>query len=238
MGPVSALPEAVVVAGDVLSPAAAGPVEVVIRLPAWVAAFTASLPAVIPACEDRLRVTIELARQNVAHGSGGPFGAAVFDERGRLVAAGVNLVLPFGCSILHAEMVALALAERVAGRFDLSDGGRRQYELCASTEPCAMCFGAIPWSGVSRLVCGARDEDARAAGFDEGPKLPDWVGALAERGIEVVRDVLRAEAVAVFSDYAATGGAIYNAGGPRRTCPPHSAETVQSEPLAVRAQVG
>jgi hypothetical protein len=78
-----------------------------------------------------------------------------------------------------------------------------------------MCFGAIPWSGVSRLVCGARDADARAAGFDEGPKLKDWVGALAERGIEVVRDVLHAEATAVFAEYAAAGGAIYNAGKPQ-----------------------
>jgi tRNA(Arg) A34 adenosine deaminase TadA len=191
------------------SPGVALP-EVLIRVPPWVATFVASLPAAIPRREDRLRVAIELARRNVAQRSGGPFGAAVFDDAGRLVAPGVNLVVPLGCSILHAEMVALALAQRCAGRFDLSDGGRRRYELCASTEPCAMCFGAIPWSGVSCVVCGARDEDARAAGFDEGPKLADWVGALAARGIEVVRDVLRSEAAAVLSDYRATGGPIYN----------------------------
>ena len=190
--------------------------ELVIRQPAWLGAFMASLPAAIPRLEDRLRVAIELARRNVAHGSGGPFGAAVFDESGRFVAPGVNLVVPLGCSILHAEMVALALAQRLEGRFDLSAGGRRRFELCASTEPCAMCFGALPWSGVSRLVCGARDADARAAGFDEGPKLRNWVGALARRGIEVVRDVRRAEARAVLQDYAAAGGAIYNAGKPGR----------------------
>lgn len=188
--------------------------ELVIRLPVWLDAFTASLPAAIPRREDRVRVAIELARRNVAHGSGGPFGAAVFDESGRFVAPGVNLVVPLGCSILHAEVVALALAQRLERRFDLSDGGRRRFELCASTEPCAMCFGALPWSGVSRLVCGARDADARAAGFDEGPKLRNWVQALARRGIEVVRDVLRAEAASVLREYAAAGGAIYNAGKP------------------------
>jgi tRNA(Arg) A34 adenosine deaminase TadA len=73
------------------------------------------------------------------------------------------------------------------------------------------CFGATTWSGVRRLVCGARDEDARAIGFDEGPKLPDWVGALEERGISVVRDTCRDEAAAVLRDYAESGGLIYNA---------------------------
>ena len=85
--------------------------------------------------------------------------------------------------------------------------------MVASTEPCAMCFGAIPWSGVTRLVCGARDEDARRIGFDEGPKLPDWRKALQKRGIRVTRDVLREEAVAVLDLYVDLGGPIYNAGG-------------------------
>ncbi len=75
-----------------------------------------------------------------------------------------------------------------------------------------MCFGAIPWSGVRRLVCGARDEDARAIGFDEGPKLSDWVTALKDRDITVLRDVLRDEATAVLQEYIASGGIIYNPG--------------------------
>jgi tRNA(Arg) A34 adenosine deaminase TadA len=75
-----------------------------------------------------------------------------------------------------------------------------------------MCFGAIPWSGVPRLVCGARDEDARRIGFDEGPKLSGWQEALENRGIHVVRDVLRKEAVEVLDLYVRLGGPIYNAG--------------------------
>lgn len=73
-----------------------------------------------------------------------------------------------------------------------------------------MCLGAIPWSGVSRLVCGARDEDARRIGFDEGDKPSDWIGRLRKRGIEVVRDVSRTEAVSVLEEYARNGGIIYN----------------------------
>lgn len=181
-----------------------------IRLPDWIEPFVRALPPVLPRVEDRLRVAIELARRNVAHGSGGPFGAAVFDAGGGLVAAGVNLVVAGRCSVLHAEIVALALAQQRVGRFDLSDGGRERWELCASSEPCAMCFGAVPWSGVTRLVCGARAEDAVAVGFDEGPKPGDWVGELQRRGIAVARDVLREDAVAVLAEYRARGGCVYN----------------------------
>jgi tRNA(Arg) A34 adenosine deaminase TadA len=74
-----------------------------------------------------------------------------------------------------------------------------------------MCLGAISWSGARRVVCGARESDARAIGFDEGPKLSDWVSALASRGIEVIRDVCRSEAREVLRRYAEAGGPIYNA---------------------------
>lgn len=162
--------------------------------------------------EDRMRFVVALAQQNVEKQSGGPFGAGVFDKEGHLVAAGVNIVVTRNCSILHAEMVAIALAQKELGRYDISNGGKSDYELVTSAEPCAMCFGALPWSGITRLVCGARDEDARRIGFDEGPKLHNWEQALEERGIKVVRDVLRCEAVAVLDLYVQLGGPIYNAG--------------------------
>jgi tRNA(Arg) A34 adenosine deaminase TadA len=60
-----------------------------------------------------------------------------------------------------------------------------------------MCLGAIHWSGLTEVVCGARDEDVRSIGFDEGHKPPDWSALLAQWGIGVQADVLRADAVAV-----------------------------------------
>jgi tRNA(Arg) A34 adenosine deaminase TadA len=188
--------------------------EVCIQLPDWIENFLATSPEVFSNVEDRLRFVIALARQNVQRQTGGPFAAAVFDDSGRLVAPGVNMVVISNCSVLHAEIVALVLAQKALNRYDLSDGGRLHYDLVAAAEPCAMCFGAVTWSGVRRLVCGARDEDARAIGFDEGPKLDDWVAALNDRGIAVVRDVLREDAVAVLREYVAAGGTIYNSGRP------------------------
>ncbi|MBN2137530.1 MAG: hypothetical protein JW720_06970 [Sedimentisphaerales bacterium] len=183
-----------------------------LSLPDWVSEYIANGPAVFDTVERRMSFVIALSRQNVRRKTGGPFGAAVFEKNGRLISAGVNIVEAANCSVLHAEIVAIVLAQRTLGRYDLSNSGKEHYELAASTEPCAMCFGALPWSGIRALVCGARDEDARGIGFDEGPKLADWIEALDERGISVRRDVLREEAAAVLREYANTGGSIYNAG--------------------------
>ncbi len=188
--------------------------EICVSLPPWVEQFIAASPGVYRDAEEQMRFVIALARENVRHGTGGPFAAAVFDGKGRLVAPGINLVTAANCSVLHAEIVALMLAQKSLARYDLGDGGKQRFDLVATTEPCAMCFGAVPWSGVQQLVCGARDEDARAIGFDEGPKLPDWVSALNSRGITVQCDVLREEAAAVLREYVAAGGVIYNAGRP------------------------
>jgi tRNA(Arg) A34 adenosine deaminase TadA len=186
--------------------------QVMLELPGWVEEFLPDPGGAYPTQEDRMPLVIELSRLNVERGTGGPFGAAIFErETGRLLAPGMNLVVPSGCSVAHAEMVAIMIAQQVVGDFDLGGGGKPPYELYASTEPCAMCYGAIPWSGVRGLLCAARDEDARAVGFDEGVKLPDWVTALEERGISVERDVLREDAARVLKDYANSGGEIYNA---------------------------
>jgi tRNA(Arg) A34 adenosine deaminase TadA len=195
------------------------PIDFMIELPQWLTESLECSPKIFPTQEDRMRCIVALARENVVQQTGGPFGAGVFDASGHLIAAGVNLVMSSNCSIFHAEIVAIALAQKKLGRYDLSNGGNDIYELVASTEPCAMCFGALPWSGIRRLVCGARDEDARSIGFDEGPKLPNWQEALEKRGVRVLRDVLRHEAVDVLNLYVKSGGTIYNTGGGGRgTC--------------------
>lgn len=183
-----------------------------VSLPGWVEELLSDPGREYPTEEDWMRLVIELSRSNVDHGTGGPFGAGIFDlSTNRLVAPGVNLVATANLSAAHAEMVAIMISQQVVGHFDLGGEGLPAYELVASTEPCAMCFGATPWSGVRRLVCGAREEDARAIGFDEGPKTPDWVASLEQRGISVARDVYRDEAAAVLRYYAEKGGMIYNA---------------------------
>ena len=181
---------------------------ITIGLPPWFADVETDL---IVATGQRMAFVIELAERNLAEGTGGPFGAAIFEsESGRLVAPGVNRVVPTATSFAHAEIVAIGLASQQLGTFDLGGEGLPAMELVASTEPCALCLGGAVWSGVRKVVTGARDADARAIGFDEGPKVADWKAALESRGIEVEADVMRAEAASVLEDYAASGAVIYN----------------------------
>jgi len=161
--------------------------------------------------DDKMALVVALASANVEHDTGGPFGAAVFDlTNDRLVAPGVNRVVPTSNPTAHAEIVAISIAGSRLGRHDLGGSGQHPMALVSSVEPCAMCLGATPWSGVSRLVIGARDEDARSVGFDEGTKPRRWIESLQARDITVVRDVLREEATDVLARYRKAGGEIYN----------------------------
>lgn len=155
-----------------------------------------------------MRVAVDLADRNIAHG-GGPFGAAIFDTAtGRIVSVGANWVMAQRLSLLHAEVAAIAFAQSRLGSHSLGHGA---YELVTSSEPCAQCLGATVWSGVRRIVCGANARDAEAIGFDEGPRRDDWEAQLEARGIAVTRGVLEAEARAVLLGYRERGGVIYNA---------------------------
>ena len=150
----------------------------------------------------RMRFVVDASQLNIDRQFGAPFAAAIIDRHsGQLVALGTNLVTSENLSILHAEMVAIALAQRRLGTFDLGDPQLPGYDLYTSCEPCTMCLGAIHWSGVRRVIAAARDSDAAAIGFDEGPKPANWAAALRERGLEVVIDVERQRACRVLKNF-------------------------------------
>jgi tRNA(Arg) A34 adenosine deaminase TadA len=178
-------------------------------LPAWLDEFVSGWKEPLDSDERRMRLAVALASENVKHKTGGPFGAIVVeDQSSRLLGVGVNLVTTLELSLAHAEMVALSLAQSAAGNWNLGAAGGVQ--LVTSCEPCAMCFGAVPWSGVKSIIWGAGKEDAEAAGFDEGDKPPDWAASLQRRGIHIRGGVLRTEAAAVLKRYTRKDGAIYH----------------------------
>lgn len=187
------------------SSSAAAPLTV--ALPEW-AIDRSYMDRRYDSLEERMSVAIDLARRNVEHGTGGPFGAAVFETgSGRLVATGMNLVVSSGNALLHAETVALMFAQREVGTWSLRSP---EHDLFTSCAPCAMCLGAVLWSGVARLVSGATREDAIEIGFDEGPVFDASYEYLVSRGINCQTGVLRDEARAVLQDYRSRGGPIYN----------------------------
>ena len=187
--------------------------QVHLTLPVWVHdAVDASRTYASDA--DKVALAVALSRGNVEHGSGGPFGAVVFGPDDRIIAVGVNRVLPQTCSVAHAEMMAYMLAQQRTqrARLNLDDDGRAvgPITLATSSQPCCQCYGATIWAGIDRLLIGARAEDVMAlTPFDEGPLPADWIGELEKRGIAVTRDIERAAACAVLKMYGELGGPNY-----------------------------
>lgn len=186
------------------------PDRVTVKLPQWVDGL-ADWSQPLPDDETRTALAIRLASENVARGSGGPFGALVCRrDTGEVVGAGVNQVMPQKNSLLHAEIMALMVAQHKVDSHVLNAPGFPPYDLVSSCDPCAMCLGAALWSGIGRIVTSALKEDATAIGFDEGPVFEASWRYLEDRGIEVRRGVLRREGIAVLQRYQDEGGVIYN----------------------------
>lgn len=161
--------------------------------------------------DERMRLAITVARENVERGTGGPFGAAIFTVDGDLVAVGMNSVIRLNNCTLHGEMVAIMMAQKKLRTFTLRTPSLPAHELFTSCEPCAMCLGTTLWSGVQRVVSAATREDATTLSFDEGPVFPESYKYLEDRGIEFARNVLREEGRAVMELYRLKNGRIYNA---------------------------
>jgi tRNA(Arg) A34 adenosine deaminase TadA len=175
-----------------------------LTLPAWIHDEVDG-SRLYPDAESRIALAIQLSRRNVDHRSGGPFGAAVFTEAGRLVGVGVNRVVPHNCSAAHAEVMALATSQQRVQSFRLNQSGER-YILATSAQPCSMCYGALIWAGIDQLLIAARADDVQQlAGFDEGPLPADWKGELEKRGIAVTTDLMRDHARDVLRDYGESG---------------------------------
>jgi len=187
--------------------------------------FTASLPewllplvdgyGTLPTHDDRVAVTNDLAARNYVEGNGGPFAAIVVDRTsGEVVSVGVNVVLSTKKSSVHAEVMALSLAQEKLGAWDLGASESQDLELVVNWRPCTMCYGALVWSGVKHLViAGDGPECEDLTGFDEGPMPADWIGELEKRGISVTIGVQREAAVEVFAQYGRSGATVYNARG-------------------------
>ncbi|MGQ4660091.1 deaminase [Lysobacter sp. F6437] len=187
--------------------------QIHLTLPAWVHDVVDTGRS-YPGDDAKVELAIDLARRNVDAHSGGPFGAAVFGPDDRIIAVGVNRVLPQSCSLAHAETMAFMLAQQRIQRARLNEPepGVKSgpVTLATSAQPCCQCYGASFWAGIDRLLIGARSEDVEAlTEFDEGPLPADWIGELQRHGIAVVRDLQHDTACAVLRDYGRLGGPGY-----------------------------
>jgi len=182
--------------------------QVHLTLPAWVH-DTVDQQRVHASDAEKVALAIDLSARNIDAETGGPFGAVVFGPDHRVIAVGVNRVLPHSCSLAHAETMAYMLAQQRLQTSRLNDM-ITPVTLATSSQPCCQCYGATVWAGIDRLLIGARADDVMAlTEFDEGPLPADWIGELNRRGIEVVRDLERDAACAVLRAYGESGGQAY-----------------------------
>lgn len=164
-----------------------------------------------------IEVAVEISALNVANKTGGPFGCAIFERckttrTSRLFSVGANRVTSLGNSTLHGEMVAIQFAQQKLQTFSMRLAGQqtmKEYVLCTSCEPCAMCLGGTLWSGVDEMICSATKSDAEAIGFNEGPVFEESYKQLQASGIIVKRNVMRTKGAKVLQEYGMTG-VIYN----------------------------
>lgn len=139
-----------------------------------------------------MRKAIALASEALATGDV-PVAALVVDPSGVIVASATNTKERDHDPTAHAEVVALRLAGHALDTANLTD-----HTLVVTLEPCVMCAGAITQARISRLVFGAWDDKAGAAGSKH-----DLVRdrSLPHRVEEVIGGVLEEECGALLSDF-------------------------------------
>ena len=110
--------------------------------------------------EKFLREAIKLSEENVVKG-GGPFGAVITKDD-KIISKAGNKVLSSNDPTAHAEINVIREASEKLNTFDLSG-----CTIYCSCEPCPMCFSAIYWARLERIVYANQSQDAKEAGFDD-----------------------------------------------------------------------
>lgn len=192
--------------------------RVEISLPSWLHEYHESFADTeFTSDEQMMEIAIEISARNVANNTGGPFGCAIFERCKttgicKLFTVGANRVTALNNSTLHGEMVAIQFAQLKLATFSMRKAGEstmKEYIMCTSCEPCAMCLGGTLWSGVHQMICSATKSDAEAIGFIEGPVFEDSYTQLVASGVAVKRNILREKGAKVLQQYGETG-VIYN----------------------------
>ena len=140
-----------------------------------------------------MREAIALAQASLASNDV-PVGALVIDPSGKIIASGTNEREAKSDPTAHAEIVALRKAATNGWRLD-------NHTLVVTLEPCAMCAGAIAQARISKVIFGAWDKKAGAAG-SVWDVLRD---PRAIHRVEVESGVLEKECAALLSDFFRSG---------------------------------
>ncbi len=141
-----------------------------------------------------MEIAIDQARQGIREGQT-PFGACLVRDE-TVIARGHNSVWQTTDITAHAEIRTIRQACRDVGIVDFT--GSTIYSTC---EPCPMCFSAIHWARISRIVYGASIDDAEAAGFNELHISNEQLKSLGNLEVEIIPGVLVDECRRLFTEW-------------------------------------
>jgi guanine deaminase len=141
--------------------------------------------------EKFMQLAIDLARQGMMSGKGGPFGCVIVKD-GKVIGTGCNEVLARMDPTAHAEIVAIRNACTNINHFQLEE-----CTVYASCEPCPMCLGALYWARVKKVVYANTRYDAAAIEFDDDFIYQEINTSFMQRQIPFVH-YPQAEAIEVF----------------------------------------
>ena len=143
-----------------------------------------------------MTLAIKEAWKTIRAMSGGPFGACIVKD-GEVIACAHNTVLKNDATC-HAEVNAIRKASKKLGTFDLSG-----CVIYSTTEPCPMCFSAIHWAKIKKIIYGTSIEDAEKVGFNELPISNQKLKDLAKIKVRLVPHFMRDECQALFDSWRA-----------------------------------
>ena len=147
-----------------------------------------------------MRLAIEKTREGIQKGQT-PFGACIVKD-GRVMACEHNVVWSTVDITAHGEIHTIREACSKMGSIDLSG-----CTIYSTTEPCPMCFSAIHWACIQRIVYGASIADAQHAGFNELTISNDLMKRQGNSSVVVEGGCLADDCVALFQEWKNSGKA-------------------------------
>lgn len=136
-------------------------------------------------------LAVKEAGKNISKMDGGPFGACIV-KGNKILAVARNLVLKKDATC-HAEINAIRTASRKLKTFDLSG-----CVIYSTNEPCPMCFAAIHWARIGKVIYGTATKDAKKIGFNELKITDRRLKSLGKSRIKLVPNFMRKECLELF----------------------------------------
>ena len=148
-----------------------------------------------------MRLAIARTRDGIRTGQT-PFGACIVSSDGKVIACDHNVVWATTDITAHGEVNTIRAACKALGAVDLSGS-----TIYSTTEPCPMCFSAIHWARIGRIVYGASIADAQAAGFNELTIANTLMKEKGQSPVQIDGGCLRGDCVALFEEWKNAGKA-------------------------------